>query len=156
MAATSQTSKRVGWFEFQATLPRWAKMTLAASAWAIFLGVWQFAPRSPELAALLPTPLTVLETLYNLFAEKDFAADVWQSLQRTMLSFALAVAVAMPIGLLMGAFPAVEAFLNPIVSPFAICPRHPSFRCSLRGSARATSKRSPSSSSASSGSSSAC
>ncbi|MBN8707750.1 MAG: ABC transporter permease [Verrucomicrobia bacterium] len=126
MAAISQTSKRVGWFEFQATLPRWARMTLGAAAWVIFLGVWQFAPRSPELEALLPTPLTVVETLYNLFAEKGFATDVWQSLQRTMLSFALAIAVAMPIGVLMGSFPAVEAFLNPIVSPFRYLPA-PSF-----------------------------
>lgn len=118
--------RRIGWFEFQATLPRWARVMLAAAAWALFLGVWQFAPRSPELEALLPTPLTVVETLYNLFAEKGFATDVWQSLQRTMLSFALAVAVALPIGLLMGAFPAVEAFLNPIVSPFRYLPA-PSF-----------------------------
>lgn len=117
---------RIGWFEFHATLPRWARVMLALAAWALFLGVWQFAPRSPELEALLPTPLTVVETLYNLFAEKDFAADVWQSLQRTMLSFALAVAVALPIGLLMGAFPAVEAFFNPIVSPFRYLPA-PSF-----------------------------
>lgn len=118
--------RRIGWFEFQATLPRWTRVTLAIAAWGVFLGVWQFAPRSPELVALLPTPLTVVETLYNLFAEKDFAADVWQSLQRTMLSFSLAVAVALPIGLLMGAFPAVEAFFNPIVSPFRYLPA-PSF-----------------------------
>ncbi len=121
-----KTAKRIGWFDFHSSLPTWARVMLAVVAWAIFLGVWQFAPRSPEMEALLPTPTKVVGTLYNLFAEKDFMSDVWQSLQRTLLSFSLACAVALPIGLLMGAFPAVEAFFNPIVSPFRYLPA-PSF-----------------------------
>ncbi|MAS93276.1 MAG: urea ABC transporter permease [Verrucomicrobiales bacterium] len=75
---------------------------------------------------LLPTPTKVLGALYVLFDEKDFIADIGQSLTRIGISFAIAVATALPIALLMGAFPAVEGFFNPIVSPFRYLPA-PSF-----------------------------
>jgi NitT/TauT family transport system permease protein len=114
------------WFEFGAKLPTPTKLTLGLLAWMVFLAVWQFAPRPPELVALIPTPVTVVETLVNLFAENGYAGDVAQSLQRVSLSFLLAVAVALPLAILMGAFPAVEAFLNPLVSPFRYLPA-PSF-----------------------------
>lgn len=118
--------RRGRWFEFQAPLSTPAKIALAILAWALFLGIWQVAPRSPQMAALVPPPTKVAETLVELFTEKKFLADIAQSLQRVGISFALAVAVALPLGLLMGAFPAVEGFFNPIVSPFRYLPA-PSF-----------------------------
>ncbi len=122
----ARKARRLRWFEFLAPLSARTRVVLAIAAWLLFLGVWQFAPRPPELAALLPPPSQVVKTLGELFVEKNYLADVLQSLKRIALSFSLAAAVALPIGLLMGAFPAVEGFLNPIVSPFRYLPA-PSF-----------------------------
>lgn len=119
--------KKIPWFIFQANLPLGAKIALAVVAWAILLGAWQLIPTlNPDIQMLLPTPTKVLGALYVLFDEKDFIADIGQSLTRIGISFAIAVATALPIALLMGAFPAVEGFFNPIVSPFRYLPA-PSF-----------------------------
>lgn len=117
---------RLRWFDFLAPLSRRARLGFAVAAWVLLLGAWEFLPRPEGAAALFPPPSQVVGTLVELFTEKDYAADVLASLRRIALSFALAAAVALPIGLLMGAFPAVEAFLNPIVSPFRYLPA-PSF-----------------------------
>lgn len=122
---TSPTPRR-RWFEFHVPLSTSTRITLAVLALALLLSAWQFVPRSPHMEALLPTPTRVVATLTELFTEKDYLADVWQSLQRVFLSFGMAVAVALPLGLLMGSFPIVEGFLNPIVSPFRYLPA-PSF-----------------------------
>jgi NitT/TauT family transport system permease protein len=123
---TPVSRRSVRWFEFQRPTPAVAKIALALAAWTIVIGLWQFAPRSEQMDRLVPKPTRVVETLGQLVTEKDYLADIGQSLQRIFLSFGLAVAVALPIGLLMGAFPTVEAFLNPIVSPFRYLPA-PSF-----------------------------
>ncbi len=113
-------------FEFQASLPAPVKTAAALCAWLALLAVWQFAPRPEGMDQLLPTPADVLRTLTTLVTEKDFAVDVGASLQRILVSFAIAAAIALPLGILMGTFPIVEAFLNPLVSPLRYLPA-PSF-----------------------------
>lgn len=75
---------------------------------------------------LLPGPGKVLTALYTLFTENGFLKDVLISVQRVMLSFSLACAVAIPLGILMGSFRAVEAFFSPFVSAWRYLPA-PSF-----------------------------
>ncbi len=113
-------------FEFQAMLPLAAKAPLAIAAWSLCLGAWQFAPRPESMEALLPTPVNVARTIAILLAEKDFTSDVAASLHRILVSFGIAAAIALPLGVLMGAFPVVEAFFNPLVSPLRYLPA-PSF-----------------------------
>lgn len=119
--------KKIPWFVFQANLPMGAKIGLAVAAWFLLLGAWQYIPtQNPDIKMLLPTPTGVIEALWELFTEKEFIGDIGQSLTRIGISFGIAVATALPIALLMGAFPAVEGFFNPIVSPFRYLPA-PSF-----------------------------
>ncbi|NEQ52703.1 MAG: ABC transporter permease [Leptolyngbya sp. SIO3F4] len=100
---------------------------LGISGWCFFLLVWAGLSTTELVPAqLLPSPWAVLVALYHLFAEKDFLADVLQSVFRILSSYGIAVLVAIPLGLLMGTFPLVEAFLNPLVSPFRYLPA-PSF-----------------------------
>lgn len=115
-----------GLFEFQASLPLSVKAPLAVAAWVLFLAVWQYAPRPEAMAALLPTPVEVVGTMTALVTEKDFSSDVAASLHRILISFGIAAAIALPLGVLMGAFPVVEAFFNPLVSPLRYLPA-PSF-----------------------------
>lgn len=117
---------RIRWFDFQIAIPTPAKIALGILAWIAIVAAWEYAPRPEAMASLLPPPSEVLKTLRWLFAEQDYLVDVKQSLNRTLLSFALAVAVALPLGLLMGAFPLIEAIFNPIVSAFRYLPA-PSF-----------------------------
>ena len=114
-------------FEFKKAVDRRLAALLGISAWVLFLGGWHLlaaADFTPE--ALLPGPVAVVEALWRLFAESGFSIDVIQSVKRVVISFAIAVTIALPLGVLMGAFPAVESFLNPLVSPFRYLPA-PSF-----------------------------
>jgi NitT/TauT family transport system permease protein len=68
----------------------------------------------------------VFKAWVTLFAEREFATDVLQSLKRIFTSFGIAIAIALPLGMLMGAFTPVAGFLNALVSPFRYLPA-PSF-----------------------------
>ena len=111
------------WFAFQQPIPFGARVLSGVAAWALFLGLWQYAATA-DLAPrrLFPAPTDVIAALYTLFAENAFHQDVWSSLRRIVVSFLLALTVALPLGLFMGAFPRVEAFFNPLVSPFRYLP----------------------------------
>ena len=62
----------------------------------------------------------------SLLAKDAFIYDIGVSIYRIGLSFALACAVAVPLGILMGSFKRIEAFVNPLVSAWRYLPA-PSF-----------------------------
>jgi NitT/TauT family transport system permease protein len=55
-----------------------------------------------------------VRALVTLFREYDFAGDIWISVYRVVLGFVLSAAIAVPVGLLMGASQSVEALIEPI------------------------------------------
>ncbi len=61
----------------------------------------------------LPSPQDVLYVLADLLTEPRFWSDIGASIFRVMTAFALASAVAIPLGILMGSFGPIEAFVNP-------------------------------------------
>ncbi|MDX1696027.1 MAG: ABC transporter permease [Ketobacteraceae bacterium] len=111
------------WLEFKQPVPNGIRVALGVIAWILFLLVWHVAATAGnEPNPLFPSPLQVSQALYELFAERNFSSDVLASLVRIGLSFALAVMIAVPVGLLMGAFPTFEAMLNPLIAAFRYLP----------------------------------
>jgi NitT/TauT family transport system permease protein len=120
-AAASPVKRR--WLEFKQPVSTRSKVLLGIAAWLLFLLGWHLAATSGgEANPLFPSPVSVSDALWNLFAERGFHSDVLASLQRILISFGLAVVVAVPLGILMGAFPAIEAFFSPLVSAFRYLP----------------------------------
>tara|TARA_R110001592_G_scaffold6509_1_gene34870 strand:+ start:9421 stop:10185 length:765 start_codon:yes stop_codon:yes gene_type:complete len=110
-------------FDFKQPVAPAIKLMLGVTAWLAFVLAWHFAATGEGTSSpLFPGPLQVLESLRELFIEREFSADVLASLKRIGISFALAVALAVPLGVLMGAFPLVAAFFNPLVSAFRYLP----------------------------------
>jgi NitT/TauT family transport system permease protein len=64
----------------------------------------------------------VLSTLYTMIAQHGFLYDIGISIYRIVISFLLACAIAIPLGVLMGSFRSVEAFFNPFVSAWRYLP----------------------------------
>lgn len=119
--------RRQRWFEFKKPIPVPQIIGLGIAIWVIFFGLWELATYlgwAPPI--LLPTPQAVVAALYALFAHKNFIVDVGISVYRIAASFALACAVSIPLGILMGTFARVEAFVNPLVSAWRYLPA-PSF-----------------------------
>lgn len=95
--------------------------------WALFFGIWVLATRAGWVNALLvPPPGDVITSLWDLFANRGFGWDVLISITRVIVAFALACAVAIPLGVGAGSFPAIEAMVMPFVSAWRYLPA-PSF-----------------------------
>lgn len=95
--------------------------------WVLFFGVWEFVSFAGLVNDLLvPAPSKVAAKLYELFAARDFLSDVLVSISRVAYSFTLVCAVAVPLGVAMGAFPVISAVANPFVSAWRYLPA-PSF-----------------------------
>ena len=89
-------------------------MSIWYLAAAVFLTVlWAVAA---ELVALpiIPSPVLVVENLADIFM-KHIAIHSLYSLWRIAAGLLLAVAVGLPLGVLMGYFPQFDRFLSPLV-----------------------------------------
>jgi len=99
----------------------------AIGIWAVFFGVWVLATSSGWVNDLLvPSPQKVLAATYDLFVNRGFTSDVLISVWRVFISFAMACAVAIPLGVAMGTFASIEAIFAPFVSAWRYLPA-PSF-----------------------------
>ena len=61
-------------------------------------------------------PITMVKEGYALFAQHGFAKDVGITIWRVVGGFVLAAALAVPLGIAMGAYKPIEAFFEPFVS----------------------------------------
>lgn len=91
---------------------------LSAAGLLAFFGIWWLAAAAQLIpAAFLPTPLAVatrfVELLTHPFVGYTLEQHLWSSLQRYLMGLALAVAIGVPLGLMMGWF----RWLDYIVSP---------------------------------------
>jgi NitT/TauT family transport system permease protein len=77
---------------------------------------------------VFPSPLSVYKGLATLFHKHILWADIGDSLRRVALGFGAATLVGVPVGLLLGWYPAVNQVVNPVlqilrpISPIAWIP----------------------------------
>jgi len=94
-----------------------ARLLLGASFFVLFFVVWAAVTFGGAIDAMfLKDPLYTLRTGVNLFREFGFIKDVGITVFRVAGGFVLAAIVAVPLGILMGAFKPIEAFFEPFVS----------------------------------------
>ena len=70
----------------------------------------------------LPPPDEVVKSLFYLIYERGLLEAVGVSSLRILKAFGLSMAVALPLGILMGSFEAVNRFFDPIVAPMRYLP----------------------------------
>ncbi len=104
-------------FEPLKPVSRITRIALGAIFFVLFLAVWSLVTWGGFIDQMfLKTPLDTLVTGYNLFAEFGFIKDIGITLFRVVGGFLLAAVVAVPLGIMMGAFKPVEAFFEPFIS----------------------------------------
>lgn len=64
----------------------------------------------------LADPLTMVQSGWTLLTEHGFLHDIGMTVWRVVGGFLIAAAIAVPLGVLMGAYKPVEAFFEPFVS----------------------------------------
>lgn len=94
-----------------------ARVGLGLAFFALFFGAWAAATRSGLISrTFLADPVTMLRDGWDLFTRYDFLTDVLMTVSRVLGGFLLAAVVAVPLGILMGAFEPIEALFEPFVS----------------------------------------
>jgi NitT/TauT family transport system permease protein len=83
----------------------------------VFTGIWSIATFGGFVSkTFLADPLTMLQEGYGLFTLHGFATDIGMTVWRVFGGFVLASALAVPLGIAMGAYKPIEAFFEPFVS----------------------------------------
>jgi len=93
------------------------KVFYGTAFFVLFVAAWSVATFAGFVSpTFLADPLTMLREGYALFAKYGFAKDVALTIWRVFGGFVLAAAVAVPLGIAMGAYKPIEAFFEPFVS----------------------------------------
>ncbi|MEW1634722.1 ABC transporter permease [Streptomyces sp. NPDC093801] len=102
-----------------AVLRRLRAGLLRSAAVLALLALWEAAPRFGLVdATFLPPFSEVARAWWGLLADGQLAEHTRASLTRSFGGFALAVLVAVPLGLLIGWYRPVAAFLGPLLELF--------------------------------------
>ena len=94
-----------------------ARVALGVSFFVVFVAVWAVATLGGFVSkTFLADPLTMLKSGWTLLTQMDFAEDIGMTVWRVVGGFVIAAALALPLGVAMGAYKPVEAFFEPFVS----------------------------------------
>jgi NitT/TauT family transport system permease protein len=90
-----------------------------SAAILIFLAVWEVAPRIGLVETTwLPPFSAVAQSLGKLLADGSLVEHIGISLQRSLIGFGVAIAIAVPLGLLIAWYRPVADFLDPLLEVF--------------------------------------
>jgi NitT/TauT family transport system permease protein len=93
------------------------RIALGVSFFVVFVAVWSLATFGGFVSkTFLADPLTMVKSGYTLLTEMGFAKDIGWTVWRVLGGFIIAAVLALPLGVLMGAYKPVEAFFEPFVS----------------------------------------
>ena len=112
-------------FSLREPMPRSIATVVGLLAPVLVLGSWcvlSYGNITPSY--ILPSPTEVMRGTLQLFFDPnyDLLGAVWISSWRILRAFLLAAAVALPLGVLMGAFEPINVFFEPIVAPLRYMP----------------------------------
>jgi NitT/TauT family transport system permease protein len=83
----------------------------------LFVALWGWATFGGYVSkTFLANPLTMLQEGVELLVKHGFLFDIGMTIWRVVGGFVLAAIIAVPLGVLMGAYKPIEAFLEPFVS----------------------------------------
>jgi len=110
-------------FEIRHELSRKARVLLAVVSWTLVVAVWYLLTRWDILPPFsVPKPTGVVSAFVRLWTEYDLLGNVFMSWWRIAQAFLWSAAIAIPLGLLMGSFRWLHAFVNPIAEPMRSMP----------------------------------
>src|SRR6266496_4424088 len=110
-------------FSIRSPLPKKTAFVLGFVAPALVLGAWCGLTYGNLVQPdFLPKPTEVIRGTLQLFIQYDLGTAILVSTRRIALAFLLASALALPLGVLMGAFDPINRLFEPIVAPLRYMP----------------------------------
>src|SRR6266480_4157064 len=117
------TSKPSTFWSIRQPVPRGTALALAFVMPIVVIGAWcvvSYGGLAP--ADFLPSPREVIRGTLQLCVQYDLWTAIVISTQRIVLAFLLAAAVALPLGVLMGAFAPIHHLFESIMAPLRYMP----------------------------------
>jgi NitT/TauT family transport system permease protein len=94
-----------------------AKVALGVAFFVVFFAAWSVATFGGFVQkTFLADPVAMFRSGWVLLTEQGFATDIGMTVWRVVGGFVIAAALALPLGVAMGAYKGVEAFFEPFVS----------------------------------------
>lgn len=108
------------WVSLRSPTPWWRALLLGGLCIAVFLGIWWYVTHGEAEERVvspitLPSPQETFTSFPKLWSERGLTTNTAITLKRVFLGFCLAVAVAVPLGILAGCFSPIAAFLSPLI-----------------------------------------
>ncbi|WP_437615761.1 ABC transporter permease [Sorangium sp. So ce834] len=102
------------WLALGRALPGRARLALAAASFLSMIALYAWLPeRDGASAAIVPTLASIGRATADALAAREFWVDVQHSFLRVTAGFAAAALLAVPLGVLAGAFRSIAALLEP-------------------------------------------
>ncbi len=93
------------------------RVLLGISFFVLFVALWSAVTFTGFVQkTFLADPLTMLKGGWTLMTQYGFAYDIGMTVWRVLGGFLIATALALPLGVMMGAYKPIEAFFEPFVS----------------------------------------
>ena len=93
------------------------RTTLGIAFFVVFVGAWAIATLGGFVSkTFLADPITMVHSGWTLLTEMGFVTDIGMTVWRVLGGFVIAALLALPLGVMMGAYKPVEAFFEPFVS----------------------------------------
>ena len=93
------------------------RMALGLAFFVLFFAFWAAITFGGLVSkTFLADPLTMVRSGYDLLVNQGFTKDIGMTVWRVLGGFAIATLLAIPLGVLMGAYKPIEAFFEPFVS----------------------------------------
>jgi NitT/TauT family transport system permease protein len=105
-----------GFWALRQPISRPLRTTLMAASAVVPLLAWLVLSGTGAVSQLfLPGPAAVARALADLVTTGELQADALATMQRVGIGFALAMVIAVPMGLAMGTFPSARALFEPVI-----------------------------------------
>jgi ABC-type nitrate/sulfonate/bicarbonate transport system permease component len=106
-------------FALRKEAPQWQAWMFGAICITLCVGIWWFVTRGESEErilsyAVLPSPGETLSSFSSLWFDRALTRNLLATLRRVVLGFGLAAVIGVPIGVLCGCFPRVNAFFAPL------------------------------------------
>lgn len=106
-------------FRLRNPIPAWQAVGWSALCILICFFAWWLVTRGEAEERIigplmLPSPTETFDRFHRLWYDDRLAANIAVSLRRVITGFGLAVLVGVPIGVLCGCFPSINAFFAPL------------------------------------------
>ncbi|MEP7352856.1 MAG: ABC transporter permease [Acidobacteriota bacterium] len=113
-------TNKPGLFELRVLPGPMLRRLLGVGTVALVISLWFAATRgdTPEVRwvspVILPSPIEVIRSFHALWAERGLLESIVATLQRVLIGFGLAILVAVPVGIMAGAWRALESAAMPV------------------------------------------